>query len=99
MPGKYSTLMGTRRATIALFSVFLVLVLVVLVIGLDNMAGLICGNLAFGMLYIVMTLTGPIQYDLTWIVIVILTLFAFVPVLVALFFTVWTATQTSAAQP
>ena len=55
MPGKYSTLMGTRRATIALFSVFLLLVLVVLVIGLNNIAGLICGNLAFGMLYIVMT--------------------------------------------
>jgi uncharacterized membrane protein YhaH (DUF805 family) len=51
------------------------------------------------LLYIVMTLTGPIQYDLTWIVVSILTLFAFVPVLVALFFTLWTATRTSAAQP
>ena len=55
MPGKYSTLMGTRRATIALFTVFFLLVLVVLVIGLNNIAGLICGNLAFVMLYIVMT--------------------------------------------
>ena len=51
------------------------------------------------LLYIVMTLTGPMQYDLTWIVVVILTLFALVPVLVALFFTLWTATRTSAAQP
>jgi hypothetical protein len=51
------------------------------------------------LLYIVMTLTAPLQYDLTWIVVVILTLFAFVPVLVALFFTLWTATRTSAAQP
>jgi hypothetical protein len=51
------------------------------------------------LLYIVMMLTGPLQYDLTWIVVVILTLFAFVPVLVALFFTLWTATRTSAAQP
>lgn len=51
------------------------------------------------LLYIVMTLTGPMQYDLTWIVVVILTLFAFVPVLVALFFTLWTATRTSTAQP
>jgi len=55
MPGKYSTLMGSRRATIALFSVFFLLVLVVLVIGLNNAAGIICGNLAVGMLYIVMT--------------------------------------------
>jgi hypothetical protein len=51
------------------------------------------------LLYIVMTLTGPVQYDLTWIVVVILTLFAFVPVIVALFFTLWTATRTSMAQP
>jgi hypothetical protein len=50
------------------------------------------------LLYIVMTLTGPVQYDLTWIVIIILTLFAFAPVLVALFFTLWTATRTSAVQ-
>jgi len=51
------------------------------------------------LLYIVMTLSGSMQYDLTWIVVVILTLFAFVPVLVALFFTLWTATRTSAPQP
>jgi uncharacterized membrane protein YhaH (DUF805 family) len=50
-------------------------------------------------LYIIMALAGPIQYDLTWIVVVILTLFAFVPVLVALFFSLWTATRTSATQP
>jgi hypothetical protein len=55
MPGKYSTLMGTRRATIALFTVFFLLVLVILVIGLNHVAGIICGNLAVGMLYIVMT--------------------------------------------
>ena len=51
------------------------------------------------LLYIVMTLMGPVQYDLTWIVVAILTLFAFVPVLVAVIFTLWTATRTSAAQP
>lgn len=50
-------------------------------------------------LYIIMALAGPIQYDLTWIVVVVLTLFAFVPVLVALFFSLWTATRTSATQP
>jgi len=50
------------------------------------------------LLYIMMTLTSPTQYDLTWIVVLILTFFAFVPVFVALFFTLWTATRTSAAQ-
>ena len=54
-PGKYATLMGSRRATIAIFSVFFILVIVVLVIGLNNIAGLICGNLAIAMLYIVLT--------------------------------------------
>jgi len=39
------------------------------------------------LLYIVMTLAGPMQYDLTWIVVVILTFFAFVPALIALLFT------------
>ena len=51
------------------------------------------------LLYIVMTLAGPTQYDLTWIVVVILTFFAFVPVLVALVFTLWAATRTSTAKP
>lgn len=50
------------------------------------------------LLYIVMTLAGPMQYDLTWIVVVLLTLFAFVPVLVALFLSLWTATRISAAK-
>jgi hypothetical protein len=50
------------------------------------------------LLYIMMTLSGPMQYDLAWIVVVILTLFAIVPVLIALFFSLWTATRTSAAQ-
>jgi uncharacterized membrane protein YhaH (DUF805 family) len=51
------------------------------------------------LLYIVMTLAGPMQYDLTWIVVVILTFFAFVPVLIALLFTLWTATRKSMAKP
>lgn len=51
------------------------------------------------LLYIVMTLAGSMQYDLTWIVVVILTLFALVPVLIALLFTLWAATRTSVAKP
>ncbi len=50
------------------------------------------------LLYIVMTLAGPMQYDLSLVVVVILTLFAFVPVLVALLFTLWAATRTSMAK-
>lgn len=51
------------------------------------------------LLYIVMTLAGSMQYDLTWIVVVILALFAFVPVLIAWLFTLWAATRTSMAKP
>jgi uncharacterized membrane protein YhaH (DUF805 family) len=50
-------------------------------------------------LYIVMTLLGSIHYDLAWIVVGILTLCAFVPILIALFFTLWTATRPSVEQP
>ena len=50
-------------------------------------------------LYIVMTLVGSVHYDLTWIVAGILTLFAFVPVVVAFVFTLWTATRPSVEQP
>jgi len=47
-------------------------------------------------LYIIQALAGSIHHDLGSIVIVVLTLFAFVPVIVALFFTLWAATRPSA---
>lgn len=47
-------------------------------------------------IYIVQALAGSIHHDLGSIVTGILTLFAFVPVIVALFFTLWTATRPSA---
>jgi hypothetical protein len=50
-------------------------------------------------LYIIMTLLGSIHYDLAWIVVGILTLCAFMPILIALFFTLWTATRPSVEQP
>jgi hypothetical protein len=49
-------------------------------------------------LYIIMSLLGSIHYDLAWIVVGILTLCAFVPILIALFFTLWTATRPSVEQ-
>jgi hypothetical protein len=47
------------------------------------------------MLYIVMTLLGSIHYDLASVVVGILTLCAFAPILIALSFTLWTATRPS----
>jgi hypothetical protein len=48
------------------------------------------------MLYVVTTLLGSSQYDLAWVVVAILTLMAFVPIVVSLAFTVWAATRPSA---
>jgi uncharacterized membrane protein YhaH (DUF805 family) len=46
-------------------------------------------------LYIVAALLGSTQYDLGWAVVVILTLMAFLPIVVAFVFTIWTATRPS----
>jgi hypothetical protein len=50
-------------------------------------------------LYIIQTLAGSIPHDLGSIVIGVLTLFALLPVIVALFFTLWTATRPSVGKP
>jgi hypothetical protein len=50
-------------------------------------------------LYIIQTLAGSIPHDLGLIVIGVLTLFALLPAVVALFFTLWTATRPSAQKP
>jgi uncharacterized membrane protein YhaH (DUF805 family) len=50
-------------------------------------------------LYIIQTLAGSIPHDLGSIVIGVLTLFALLPVIVALFFTLWTATRPGAGKP
>jgi hypothetical protein len=43
------------------------------------------------LLYIVSALAGSAQYDLTWVVVAILTFLAFVPIVAALGFTLWVA--------
>ncbi len=48
------------------------------------------------LLYIFSALAGSSQYDLTWVVVAILTLMAFLPILVALCFSVWVARKPSA---
>jgi uncharacterized membrane protein YhaH (DUF805 family) len=49
-------------------------------------------------LYIVSALAGSSQYDLAWAVVVILTLMAFVPIIVAVSLTIWSATRPSIAE-
>jgi uncharacterized membrane protein YhaH (DUF805 family) len=50
------------------------------------------------LLYIVMTLAGSLHYDLTSVVVSILTLCALVPIVIAPVFTIWAATRPSTAQ-
>jgi uncharacterized membrane protein YhaH (DUF805 family) len=47
------------------------------------------------MLYIIDTLLGSLHYDFAWVAVAILIAMAFVPVLVALGFSLWTATRPS----
>jgi hypothetical protein len=47
------------------------------------------------LLYVVATLLGAMHYDFAWIVVAMLTLLAFLPIAVALGFTLWTATRPS----
>ncbi len=47
------------------------------------------------LLYIIGTLLGSMHFDLVWVTVAILTAMALVPIIVALGFTLWTATRPS----
>jgi len=47
------------------------------------------------LLYVIVTLIGSPHYDLAWLMVVMLMVFGFAPVLVALFFSVWAAKRPS----
>jgi uncharacterized membrane protein YhaH (DUF805 family) len=47
------------------------------------------------LLYVIVTLIGSPHYDLAWLMVVALMLVGFVPIVVALIFTVWTARRPS----
>ena len=48
---------------------------------------------------VVAALAGSAHYDVAWLLVTALTLIAFVPVIVALLFTLWAATRPSSAEP
>ena len=45
------------------------------------------------LVYVIATLLGSTQYDLAWVVVAILTLMAFLPIIVSVAFTLWAATR------
>jgi uncharacterized membrane protein YhaH (DUF805 family) len=47
------------------------------------------------LLYVIVTLIGSPHYDLAWLMVVMLMVFGFAPIFVALFFSVWTAKRPS----
>jgi len=55
MPGKFSTLLGSRRVTVALLSLFFMLVVVVVVIGLNNVTGIVIAYVTVTLLFLILT--------------------------------------------
>jgi hypothetical protein len=47
---------------------------------------------------VVATLAGSAHYDIGWLLVAVLTLAALIPVIVALLFTLWTATRPTGAE-
>jgi hypothetical protein len=96
---------GLARAIALLYALSIVFLLILAMnffagsTGLMGNAGATSALELLLFLYIIQTLAGSIPHDLGSIVVGILTLFALVPVIVALFFTLWTATRPSAQQP
>jgi uncharacterized membrane protein YhaH (DUF805 family) len=88
---------------IGLLYVLSVVLLLIIADGFFVTSGLPLGDANTGgalwlllLLYIVTALSGSMQYDLTWVVVAILTLMTVVPVIVALVFTVWSSRLPSA---
>jgi hypothetical protein len=49
------------------------------------------------LLYVIVTLIGSPHYDVAWLMVVVLMLIGFVPIIVAVIFSVWTARRPSLA--
>jgi hypothetical protein len=96
---------GLARAVALLYALSIVFLLILAMNFFTGSAGLM-GNAGATsalelilFLYIIQTLAGSIPHDLGSIVIGVMTLFALLPVIVALFFTLWTATRPSMQKP
>jgi len=96
---------GIAAGASLLYALSIVLLLVV-VLGFFDMGVQPMSNPAAGaalnlilVLYIIATLLGSLQLDLAWVLIATLTFLAFVPVIVAIAVTLWTATRPSIAAP
>ncbi len=55
MPGKLSTLLRSRRVTVSLVALVFVLILVIVIIGLNNVTGLILGYITVTVFYLILT--------------------------------------------
>jgi hypothetical protein len=55
MPGKFSTVLGSRRVTVSLFALAFILILVIVVIGLNNVIGLILAYITVTVLFLILT--------------------------------------------
>jgi len=92
-------------AGIGLLYALSVVLLLIMADGFFNTAALVMGNASATtalqlllLFYVIATLLGSPHYDLAWLMVALLTLMTFVPVVVALVFTLWAAMRPS-AQP
>jgi len=92
---------GLAAGVALLYALSLVLLLIV-ADGFFNSNDLLMGNASATsalelvlLFYVIATLLGSPHYDLGWLMVALLTLMTFVPVVVAVIFTAWTASRPS----
>jgi len=96
---------GLARAVALLYALSIVFLLILAMnffagsTGLMGNAGAQSALELILLLYIIQTLAGSMPHDVGSIVVGVLTLFALLPLVVALFFTLWAATRPSAQKP
>ena len=96
---------GGLAAGVGLLYVLSVVLLLIVADGFFNTTDGLMGNASATsalelllLFYVIATLFGSPHYDLGWLMVALLTLMAFVPLVVALVFTVWTASRPHIAE-
>ena len=96
---------GGLAAGVGLLYVLSVVLLLIVADGFFNTTDGLMGNASATsalelllLFYVIATLLGSPHYDLGWLMVALLTLMAFVPLVVALVFTIWTASRLHIAE-
>jgi uncharacterized membrane protein YhaH (DUF805 family) len=95
---------GGLAAAVALLYLLSLVLLMIVADSFFNTSGDLMDNAAATsalelilLLYVIVTLIGSPHYDVAWLMVVVLMLIGFVPIIVAVIFSVWTARRPSLA--